>query len=219
MKKLLCLILACAVLMLSSCVGNGENNQSTVSQESSPVSYLPKEDSAVYKHFEENGLFDGLVLNMALERATSTDDCVINVKGDACHIAYTSHGNSEFYFTDGSNHYKLDNEKKIATLITGTTPDAIYIANYVMDINYSLFLGSETKEIDSVSYKAETFAYAENSEDTLTYYLKDDNSIAFIEYVSVSDAKYNVKLIVNSLSNAVDETLVAIPEDFTVANE
>ena len=131
MKKLLCLILVSTVFMLSSCGGTGKNNSSAVSQEPSPVSYLPKEDSSVYKFVEENSLLDGLVLNMTLERSTTTDDCVINVKGSNCHIAYTSHGNSVFYYSDGTKYYELDNEKKTATLVTGSKPDAIYIINYV----------------------------------------------------------------------------------------
>ncbi len=218
MKKILCLALTAAVLMLASCSGNEDTSSATLTV-SSAVSYLAKEDSIAFKHFEDNNLKDGMTLNLTVKRHETTDECVVNAKDGIAHISYTAYGATRNFYTDGAKHYELDGEKKSAYLITGTTPDAIYLALTVLNTDYSLFLEAGTKKLDSVSYKTETFSYEPNSEDKLVYYITDDNSIAFIEYVSSSDANYNIMVTVNSVKNTVDEALLTIPKDYTLVNE
>lgn len=220
MKKILCIALVAAVAVLSSCSNNTDNTSSAeVSNVSSnTVSFLNKDDSVALKFFVEKELTDGNVCQMKVTRNEESGTYFVCLKEKRFNVSITENGTDVQYLYDDSAIYRIVPESKIATVIDGTEPYAVTLAKFCQQLDAACFVETGSTEINAVTYKSETFVTSEQSLDTLTFCLNEDNSVAFIKFDSASNDQYNVLIEIVGFSEASESVLFDLPEDYTVAS-
>lgn len=220
MKKLLCLSVAVTLALLSSCSSEVKTQgvSSTVSTIQSTVSYLNGDESDANKYIQSLGAEQGFECELEVTRQEQTYTYYLTVKDGCFYVsAADAEGAKEAYCFDGSETYLLSEDDKTATKITGTRPYPVTFALSFTSSDFSLFLQEGTKELNGVSYNYEGFlTKRDDLRHTVTYYLNEDNSIAYIEYNSSDDADLYTLIKFVSVTNTPNTELLNIPEDYTV---